>query len=117
MARSCSGGVGIRYALPVLSMTSDVLALFLVHSRNADVCECASVSSEPTKKRSLSLSDETKSKLLSTESRDRSARHDDVTSGEEEYDAEAYKHLQVDCSVCLRVSFRQFEWLEVTPSS
>ena len=59
--------------------------------------------SEPTKKRPLSPSDDTKSKMLSTESRDRSVRHADVTSGEEEYDAEAHKHLSVDCSVCRRI--------------
>lgn len=47
-------------------------------------------------KRPLSpVGDEPKSKVLSTESRDRSVRH-----AEKEYDAEAFKHLPVDCSVC-----------------
>ena len=55
---------------------------------------------EATRKRPLSLSTETASKVLATESRDRSVRRDDVTSGEEEYDAQAHAHLPFDCSVC-----------------
>ena len=58
------------------------------------------VCSEATRKRPLSPSTETARKVLATESRDRPVRHDDVTSGEDEYDAEAHGHLSFDCSVC-----------------
>jgi len=73
-----------------------------IHYRRANFKQIV-VYSEPPKKGSLSPIDETKSKLLTTESRDRTVRHADVTSGEEEYDAKAHKHLSVDCSVCRRV--------------